>query len=363
MITLYEVVGSSLTLRVRSLSLDSWRDLALWIHRDISLENGHPALRRYDLFFNSVLLITNLVFIMNNSYIQKKRKIVISYSTCTPIGGLLGSKVQDWMSILVDFYDRSVHAYFSVTLSRNSASNENKMTVFWRMKFVVDGRIINSHYTLHILRATITRSLRTVRSILNSDINIHVCKRIAAFYFATFLGAIWAAHKEITEIAACKEVGAALRRTLGDQTAISWINTSLVFRIDSWTVYETILRMNYDIKRTDYLLIPGAVFEKTMKEEILSKLRSSRILNGAVTSAICGMELASVFKLCGLIGETINAELTVDARGTVEDDIRNVFHSIGATSDQEIFAAFTHIVDALFDDNLMIGVCLNGYHH
>lgn len=67
-----------------------------------------------------------------------------------------------------------------------------------------------------------------------------------------------------------------------------------------WTVLE---RMNSDIKRTNYLLIPGAAFEKTMEAETLSKLRSSCILNGIVTSALCGTELASVFMLYGLNGE------------------------------------------------------------
>lgn len=66
--------------------------------------------------------------------------------------------------------------------------------------------------------------------------------------------------------------------------------------------------------------------------------------------------MALVFMLYGLISETIKVELTIDARGTVEDDIRNVFHSIRVSYDQDICISFTHIIDALFDDNLIIVV-------
>lgn len=138
----------------RFVSLDAWRDLAPWIRKGLSLEDGYLVLRRYDLFFHLVLSVTNLVGSMNNNCIQKKRKMVVSYNTCTLIGGVLGFNVQDWLSILADFYGRSVAACFSATLSRNGSSIENKMVFFRRRRFVVDGRIVCSHscFTLHILK-------------------------------------------------------------------------------------------------------------------------------------------------------------------------------------------------------------------
>lgn len=83
----YEGVGHPmLSLGERFMNLDSWRDWAPWIHKDLSLENELLALGRYDLFFNTTLLISNLVLGMNNC-IRKRRESVDSYITYTSIGG------------------------------------------------------------------------------------------------------------------------------------------------------------------------------------------------------------------------------------------------------------------------------------
>ena len=60
--------------------------------------------------------------------------------------------------------------------------------------------------------------------------------------------------------------------------------------------------------------------------------------------------LARVF---GVDTHSVKATLIIVARRTIQDDIKNALHLIGASYDEKIFVVFTHIVDALFYDNLM----------